>query len=175
MDNMRIKENENKLVIKKGWITKKIIILYFIIVAILLLIYVNSPLSNNEFEKKYPYIIFFIRISLVLMYWLHMNKKIRANFILESICIHLVEKKIILQTHRKNEILSFKQIKNINIRDIKNIDAEKNAKEKYALEFITNKDSSEYLWGFALSETKAQEIKEKLLKIFSEEGNYEVS
>ena len=84
-------------------------------------------------------------------------------------------KKISLQLHKRNKILDFKEIKKINIRDIKNIDAEKNPKEKYTLEFIINEDNSKYLWGFALSESKAQEIKEKLLKIFREEASYEVS
>ena len=54
MDNIRIKEKKNKLIIKKGWIAKKFIILYFVIIAIALLIYAHSSLSNNEFERKYP-------------------------------------------------------------------------------------------------------------------------
>ena len=51
----------------------------------------------------------------------------------------------------------------------------KNPEGKYSLEFIVNGDSSKYLWGFALSESKAQEIKEKLLKIFRGEASYEIS
>ena len=88
---------------------------------------------------------------------------------------NFINRKISLQLHKRNKILDFKEVKKINIRDIKNIDAEKNPKEKYTLEFIINEDSSKYLWGFALSESKAQEIKEKLLKIFREEASYEVS
>ena len=41
MDNIRMRKNENKLIIKKGWIAQKFIILYFIIVASVLLLYVN--------------------------------------------------------------------------------------------------------------------------------------
>ncbi|MCI5725067.1 hypothetical protein [Fusobacterium sp.] len=166
MDNIRIRKNENRLTIKKGWIAQKFIILYFIIVAIVLLLYVNLSLPSDEFKKKYPYVIFFIRFSLVSIYWMHINKDIRRNFIFESISINFKEKKIILRTHRKKKIFYFEEIKTINIHDIKNIDAEKNAKEKYTLEIIIDGDSSKYLWGFALSKSKAQEIKEILLKIF---------
>ena len=151
MDNIRMRKNENKLIIKKGWIAQKFIILYFIIVAIVFLKYIYSSLSNNEIER------IFIRFSAVSIYFLYINRKIS------------------LQLHKRNKILDFKEVKKINIRDIKNIDAEKNPKEKYTLEFIINEDSSKYLWGFALSESKAQEIKEKLLKIFREEASYEVS
>jgi len=47
MDNIRVRENKNKIIIKKGWIAQKFIILYFIIVAIVLLLYVNSSLDGN--------------------------------------------------------------------------------------------------------------------------------
>ena len=175
MDNIRMRENKNSLIIKKGWIAQKFIILYFIILASVLLLYLNSSLPSDEFKRKYPYVIFFIRFSLVSIYWMHINKDIKRNFIFEGIFINFEEKKIILRTHRKKKIFNFEEIKTINIYDIKNIDAEKNPKEKYTLEFIINEDSSKYLWGFALSESKAQEIKEKLLKIFREEASYEVS
>ena len=169
MDNIRIREDKNKLIIKKGWIAKKFIILYFIIIAIVFLKYIHSSLSNNEIER------IFIRFSAVSIYFLYLNRDIKANFILESIDVDFINGKISLQLHKRNKILDFKEVKKINIRDIKNIDAEKNPKEKYTLEFIINEDSSKYLWGFALSESKAQEIKEKLLKIFREEASYEVS
>ena len=169
MDNIRIREDKNRLIIKKGWIAKKFIILYFIIIAIVFLRYIHSSLSNNEIER------IFIRFSAVSIYFLYLNRDIKANFILESIDVDFINRKISLQLHKRNKILDFKEIKKINIRDIKNIDAEKNPKEKYTLEFIINEDSSKYLWGFALSESKAQEIKEKLLKIFREEASYEVS
>ena len=169
MDNIRIRKNKNKLIIKKGWVAKKFIILYFVIVAIVFLKYIHSSLSNNEIER------IFIRFSAVSIYFLYLNRDIKANFILESIDIDFINRKISLQLHKRNKILDFKEVKKINIRDIKNIDAEKNPKEKYTLEFIINEDSSKYLWGFALSESKAQEIKEKLLKIFREEASYEVS
>ena len=169
MDNIRISEDKNRLIIKKGWIAKKFIILYFIIIAIVFLKYIHSSLSNNEIER------IFIRFSAVSIYFLYLNRDIKANFILESIDVDFINRKISLQLHKRNKILDFKEIKKINIRDIKNIDAEKNPKEKYTLEFIINEDSSKYLWGFALSESKAQEIKEKLLKIFREEASYEVS
>ncbi|WP_338970365.1 hypothetical protein KSU09_08635 [Fusobacterium nucleatum] len=169
MDNIRMRKNENKLIIKKGWIAKKFIILYFIIIAIVFLKYIYSSLSNNEIER------IFIRFSAVSIYFLYLNRDIKANFILESIDVDFINRKISLQLHKRNKILDFKEVKKINIRDIKNIDAEKNPKEKYTLEFIINEDSSKYLWGFALSESKAQEIKEKLLKIFREEASYEVS
>lgn len=169
MDNIRIREDKNRLIIKKGWIAKKFIILYFIIIAIVFLKYIHSSLSNNEIER------IFIRFSAVSIYFLYLNRDIKANFILESIDVDFINRKISLQLHKRNKILDFKEIKKINIRDIKNIDAEKNPKEKYTLEFIINEDSSKYLWGFALSESKAQEIKEKLLKIFREEASYEVS
>lgn len=169
MDNIRMRKNENKLIIKKGWIAQKFIILYFIIVAIVFLKYIYSSLSNNEIER------IFIRFSAVSIYFLYLNRDIKANFILESIDVDFINRKISLQLHKRNKILDFKEVKKINIRDIKNIDAEKNPKEKYTLEFIINEDSSKYLWGFALSESKAQEIKEKLLKIFREEASYEVS
>ena len=175
MDNIRMRENKNSLIIKKGWIAQKFIILYFIILASVLLLYLNSSLPSDEFKRKYPYVIFFIRFSLVSIYWMHINKDIKRNFIFEGIFINFEEKKIILRTHRKKKIFNFEEIKTLNIYDIKNIDAEKNPKEKYTLEFIINEDSSKYLWGFALSESKAQEIKEKLLKIFREEASYEVS
>lgn len=175
MDNIRIREDKNRLIIKKGWIAKKFIILYFVIVASVLLLYVNSSLPSDEFKRKYPYVIFFIRFSAVSIYFLYLNRDIKANFILESIDADFINRKISLQLHKRNKILDFKEVKKINIRDIKNIDAEKNPKEKYTLEFIINEDSSKYLWGFALSESKAQEIKEKLLKIFREEASYEVS
>ena len=48
MDNIRIREDKNRLIIKKGWIAKKFIILYFIIIAIVFLKYIHSSLSNNE-------------------------------------------------------------------------------------------------------------------------------
>lgn len=118
---------------------------------------------------------FFIRFSLVAIYWMHINKDIKRNFIFEGIFINFEQKKIILRTHRKKKIFNFEEIKTINIYDIKNIDAEKNPEGKYSLEFIVNGDSSKYLWGFALSESKAQEIKEKLLKIFRGEASYEIS
>ena len=169
MDNIRIREDKNKLIIKKGWVAKKFIILYFIIIAIVFLKYIHSSLSNNEIER------IFIRFSAVSIYFLYLNRDIKANFILESIDVDFINRKISLQLHKRNKILDFKEVKKINIRDIKNIDAEKNPKEKYTLEFIINEDSSKYLWGFALSESKAQEIKEKLLKIFREEASYEVS
>ena len=169
MDNIRIRKNKNRLIIKKGWIAKKFIILYFIIIAIVFLKYIYSSLSNNEIER------IFIRFSAVSIYFLYLNRDIKANFILESIDADFINRKISLQLHKRNKILDFKEVKKINIRDIKNIDAEKNPKEKYTLEFIINEDSSKYLWGFALSESKAQEIKEKLLKIFREEASYEVS
>ena len=169
MDNIRIREDKNRLIIKKGWVAKKFIILYFIIIAIVFLKYIHSSLSNNEIER------IFIRFSAVSIYFLYLNRDIKANFILESIDIDFINRKISLQLHKRNKILDFKEVKKINIRDIKNIDAEKNPKEKYTLEFIINEDSSKYLWGFALSESKAQEIKEKLLKIFREEASYEVS
>ncbi|WP_274235943.1 hypothetical protein [Fusobacterium nucleatum] len=169
MDNIRIREDKNRLIIKKGWIAKKFIILYFIIIAIVFLKYIHSSLSNNEIER------IFIRFSAVSIYFLYLNRDIKANFILESIDVDFINRKISLQLHKRNKILDFKEVKKINIRDIKNIDAEKNPKEKYTLEFIINEDSSKYLWGFALSESKAQEIKEKLLKIFREEASYEVS
>lgn len=169
MDNIRIREDKNRLIIKKGWIAKKFIILYFIIIAIVFLKYVHSSLSNNEIER------IFIRFSAVSIYFLYLNRDIKANFILESIDVDFINRKISLQLHKRNKILDFKEVKKINIRDIKNIDAEKNPKEKYTLEFIINEASSKYLWGFALSESKAQEIKEKLLKIFREEASYEVS
>ena len=169
MDNIRIRKNKNKLIIKKGWVAKKFIILYFVIVAIVFLKYIHSSLSNNEIER------IFIRFSAISIYFLYLNRDIKANFILESIDIDFINRKISLQLHKRNKILDFKEVKKINIRDIKNIDAEKNPKEKYTLEFIINEDSSKYLWGFALSESKAQEIKEKLLKIFREEASYEVS
>lgn len=169
MDNIRIRKNKNRLIIKKGWIAKKFIILYFIIIAIVFLKYIYSSLSNNEIER------IFIRFSAVSIYFLYLNRDIKANFILESIDVDFINRKISLQLHKRNKILDFKEVKKINIRDIKNIDAEKNPKEKYTLEFIINEDSSKYLWGFALSESKAQEIKEKLLKIFREEASYEVS
>ena len=102
-----MRKNENKLIIKKGWIAQKFIILYFIIVASVLLLYVNSSLGSDEFKRKYPYVIFFIRFSLVSIYWMHMNKKIRRNFIFESISINFKEKKIILRTHRKKKIFYF--------------------------------------------------------------------
>ena len=175
MDNIRMRENKNSLIIKKGWIAKKFIILYFVIVASVLLLYVNSSLPSDEFKRKYPYVIFFIRFSLVSIYWMHINKDIKRNFIFEGIFINFEEKKIILRTHRKKKIFNFEEIKTINIYDIKNIDAEKNPEGKYSLEFIVNGDSSKYLWGFALSESKAQEIKEKLLKIFRGEASYEIS
>ena len=169
MDNIRIREDKNRLIIKKGWIAKKFIILYFIIIAIVFLKYIHSSLSNNEIER------IFIRFSAVSIYFLYLNRDIKANFILESIDVDFINRKISLQLHKRNKILDFKEVKKINIRDIKNIGAEKNPKEKYTLEFIINEDSSKYLWGFALSESKAQEIKEKLLKIFREEASYEVS
>lgn len=169
MDNIRIRKNKNKLIIKKGWVAKKFIILYFVIVAIVFLKYIHSSLSNNEIER------IFIRFSAVSIYFLYLNRDIKVNFILESIDVDFINRKISLQLHKRNKILDFKEVKKINIRDIKNIDAEKNPKEKYTLEFIINEDSSKYLWGFALSESKAQEIKEKLLKIFREEASYEVS
>ena len=169
MDNIRIRKNKNRLIIKKGWIAKKFIILYFIIIAIVFLKYIYSSLSNNEIER------IFIRFSAVSIYFLYLNRDIKANFILESIDVDFINRKISLQLHKRNKILDFKEVKKINIRDIKNIDAEKNPKEKYTLEFIINEDSSKYLWGFALSESKAQEIKEKLLKILREEASYEVS
>ena len=169
MDNIRIREDKNRLIIKKGWIAKKFIILYFIIIAIVFLKYIHSSLSNNEIER------IFIRFSAVSIYFLYLNRDIKANFILESIDVDFINRKISLQLHKRNKILDFKEVKKINIRDIKNIDAEKNPKEKYTLEFIINEDSSKYLWGFALSESKVQEIKEKLLKIFREEASYEVS
>ena len=175
MDNIRIRKNKNSLIIKKGWIAQKFIILYFIILASVLLLYLNSSLPSDEFKRKYPYVIFFIRFSLVAIYWMHINKDIKRNFIFEGIFINFEEKKIILRTHRKKKIFNFEEIKTINIRDIKNIDAEKNPEGKYSLEFIVNGDSSKYLWGFALSESKAQEIKEKLLKIFRGEASYEIS
>lgn len=125
--------------------------------------------------KKISICYFFIRFSLVTIYWIHINKDIKRNFIFEGIFINFEEKIIILQTHRKKKIFNFEEIKTINIRDIKNIDAEKNPEGKYSLEFIVNEDSSKYLWGFALSESKAQEIKEKLLKIFRGEASYEIS
>ena len=175
MDNIRMRENKNSLIIKKGWIAQKFIILYFIILASVLLLYLNSSLPSDEFKRKYPYVIFFIRFSLVSIYWMHINKDIKRNFIFEGIFINFEEKKIILRTHRKKKIFNFEEIKTINIYDIKNIDAEKNPEGKYSLEFIVNGDSSKYLWGFALSESKVQEIKEKLLKIFREEASYEVS
>ena len=58
MDNIRMRKNENKLIIKKGWIAQKFIILYFIIVASVLLLYVNSSLGSDEFKRKYPNYIF---------------------------------------------------------------------------------------------------------------------
>ena len=85
MDNIRMRKNENKLIIKKGWIAQKFIILYFIIVASVLLLYVNSSLGSDEFKRKYPYVIFFIRFSAVSIYFLYLNRDIKANFILESI------------------------------------------------------------------------------------------
>jgi len=88
MDNIRMRENKNRIIIKKGWIAQKFIILYFIIVAIVLLLYVNSSLDGDEFKRKYPYVIFFIRFSLVSIYWMHMNKEIRRNFIFESISMN---------------------------------------------------------------------------------------
>ena len=175
MDNIRMRKNENKLIIKKGWIAQKFIILYFIILASVLLLYLNSSLPSDEFKRKYPYVIFFIRFSLVAIYWMHINKDIKRNFIFEGIFINFEEKKIILRTHRKKKIFYFDEIKTINIRDIKNIDTEKNPEEKYSLEFIVNGDSSKNLWGFALSESKAHEIKEKLLKTFGGEASYEIS
>ena len=51
MDNIRIRKNKNKLIIKKGWVAKKFIILYFVIVAIVFLKYIHSSLSNNEIER----------------------------------------------------------------------------------------------------------------------------
>lgn len=158
MDNIRIREDKNRLIIKKGWIAKKFIILYFIIIAIVFLKYIHSSLSNNEIER------IFIRFSAVSIYFLYLNRDIKANFILESIDVDFINRKISLQLHKRNKILDFKEVKKINIRDIKNIDAEKNPKEKYTLEFIINEDSSKYLWGFALSESKAQEIKRKVVK-----------
>ena len=175
MDNIRIREDKNKLIIKKGWVAKKFIILYVVIVASVLLLYVNSSLPSDEFKRKYPYVIFFIRFSLVAIYWMHINKDIKRNFIFEGIFINFEEKKIILRTHRKKKIFNFEEIKTIDIYDIKNIDAEKNPEEKYSLEFIVNGDSSKNLWGFALSESKAHEIKEKLLKTFRGEASYEIS
>ena len=175
MDNIRMRENKNSLIIKKGWIAQKFIILYFIILASVLLLYLNSSLPSDEFKRKYPYVIFFIRFSLVSIYWMHINKDIKRNFIFEGIFINFEDKKIILRTHKKKKIFNFEEIKTINIYDIKNIDAEKNPEGKYSLEFIVNGDSSKYLWGFALSESKAQEIKEKLLKIFRGEASYEIS
>ena len=163
MDNIRMRENKNSLIIKKGWIAQKFIILYFIILASVLLLYLNSSLPSDEFKRKYPYVIFFIRFSLVSIYWMHINKDIKRNFIFEGIFINFEEKKIILRTHRKKKIFNFEEIKTINIYDIKNIDAEKNPEGKYSLEFIVNGDSSKYLWGFALSESKAQKIKINLL------------
>ena len=53
MDNIRIREDKNKLIIKKGWVAKKFIILYFVIVASVLLLYVNSSLPSDEFKRKY--------------------------------------------------------------------------------------------------------------------------
>ena len=175
MDNIRIRKNKNSLIIKKGWIAQKFIILYFIILASVLLLYLNSSLPSDEFKRKYPYVIFFIRFSLVAIYWMHINKDIKRNFIFEGIFINFEEKKIILRTHRKKKIFNFEEIKTIDIYDIKNIDAEKNPEEKYSLEFIVNGDSSKNLWGFALSESKAHEIKEKLLKTFRGEASYEIS
>jgi len=48
MDNIRMRENKNRIIIKKGWVAQKFIILYFIIVAIVLLLYVNSSLDGDE-------------------------------------------------------------------------------------------------------------------------------
>ena len=58
MDNIRIRKNKNSLIIKKGWIAQKFIILYFIILAIVLLLYVNSSLASDEVTRIYPYAIF---------------------------------------------------------------------------------------------------------------------
>lgn len=124
MDNIRIREDKNRLIIKKGWIAKKFIILYFIIIAIVFLRYIHSSLSNNEIER------IFIRFSAVSIYFLYLNRDIKANFILESIDVDFINRKISLQLHKRNKILDFKEVKKINIRDIKNIDAEKNPKEK---------------------------------------------
>lgn len=52
---------------------------------------------------------------------------------------------------------------------------EKNPEGKYSLEFIVDGDSSKNLRGFALSESKAHELKEKLLNIFRGEASYEIS
>ena len=62
MDNIRMRENKNRIIIKKGWVAQKFIILYFIIVAIVLLLYVNSSLDGDEFKRKYPYVIFFYKV-----------------------------------------------------------------------------------------------------------------
>ena len=111
MDNIRIRKNKNKLIIKKGWIAKKFIILYFVIVASVLLLYVNSSLPSDEFKRKYPYVIFFIRFSAVSIYFLYLNRDIKANFILESIDVDFINRKISLQLHKRNEILDFKEVK----------------------------------------------------------------
>ena len=79
MDNIRMRENKNRIIIKKGWVAQKFIILYFIIVAIVLLLYVNSSLDGDEFKRKYPYVIFFIRFSLVSIYWMHMSELLTTN------------------------------------------------------------------------------------------------
>lgn len=62
MDNIRIRKNKNSLIIKKGWIAQKFIILYFIILASVLLLYLNSSLPSDEFKRKYPYVIFFYKV-----------------------------------------------------------------------------------------------------------------
>lgn len=105
MDNIRMRKNENKLIIKKGWIAQKFIILYFIIVAIVFLKYIYSSLSNNEIER------IFIRFSAVSIYFLYLNRDIKANFILESIDVDFINRKISLQLHKRNKILDFKEVK----------------------------------------------------------------
>ena len=68
MDNIRMRENKNRIIIKKGWVAQKFIILYFIIVAITLLLYLNSSLDGDEFKRKYPYVIFFISFDILDAY-----------------------------------------------------------------------------------------------------------
>lgn len=107
MDNIRIREDKNRLIIKKGWIAKKFIILYFIIIAIVFLRYIHSSLSNNEIER------IFIRFSAVSIYFLYLNRDIKANFILESIDVDFINRKISLQLHKRNKILDFKEVKKL--------------------------------------------------------------
>ncbi|WP_187065200.1 hypothetical protein [Fusobacterium russii] len=151
IDNIKIKNIKNELIIKKGWIRKKYIKLYFVFVIILYITSIILVQLDILKEGDIKYLIsLLIKCSVVLLYWIYLNSKVLPAFILESIKINFVKKEFVIEGHNKVHFLAFKEIKNININE----KSEKN----YKIKIIDYKEK-EYLFGFALSEKKSQEIK----------------